>query len=121
MRAQASTRSGAEPGPIVAYLRIFLETGVTGPSGAFAPRTAVVIRVRSAPARSGRTRASAASRVLPVEQSSTAAACSRSPGREAAAITVIPPMECPASTALRPGASVAARTASRSSASAFVL
>ncbi len=80
-----------------------------------------MIQVLTRPGRSGSTVDSGTSRVLPVLHSRTAAACSRNAGRVEAAITVMPPMECPAMTARSPGARVAVRTASRSSASASVL
>lgn len=79
-----------------------------------------VSQVRTRPARIGTTVADATSRALPVLVSRTAAACSRTAGRVAAAISVIPPMECPAITARSPGARVASSTASRSSASGSV-
>jgi hypothetical protein len=112
---------GAEPGPIVPYLRIRRAAGVTGPSGARVPRTFRVSQVRIRPARNGTTSDSSTSRELPVLHSRTATACSRNRARPAAASTVIPPMECPAITAFSPGASVSSSTASRSSASASVL
>lgn len=78
-------------------------------------------RVRTRPARTGRTSASATSRELPVLHNSAAAARSANSGRPAAAMIVMPPMECPATTARSPGARVASRTATRSSARAVVL
>ncbi|CAM5234167.1 putative tricorn protease [Streptomyces canarius] len=93
IRAHASTMCGAEPAPIVAYLRMLRATGVTGPRGAREPRTRPVIQVRTRPARNGTTRDWATSRELPVLHSRTAAACSRKRGRSAAAMTVMPPME----------------------------
>lgn len=80
-----------------------------------------MIQVRTRPARNGTTRASATSRELPVLHSRTAAAWSRKRGRPAAAMTVMPPMEWPTTSAFSPGARVAASTASRSSASARVV
>ncbi len=97
-------------------------TGVTGPSGAREPR---IMPGEPGPHAPGAHRHAPATRRPAVNcPCCTAArprACSAKPGRPAAAISVIPPMECPASTAFSPGASVAASTASRSSASASVL
>ncbi|MDH6489471.1 hypothetical protein M2157_005470 [Streptomyces sp. SAI-127] len=74
-------------------MRIRRASGVTGPSGARAPRTCRVSQVRSRPARIGTTVDSATSRDEPVLHSRTAAARARNVGRSAAAMTVIPPME----------------------------
>ncbi len=120
IRAHASTMTGDEPAPMVPYLRTRIATGVTGPSGARERRIRPVSQVRSRPATSGTTFASATSLELAVLHSRAAAACSLNRARPAVAISAIPPMECPTSTAFSPGASVAARTASRSSASASV-
>ncbi len=121
MRAHASTMCGAEPAPIVPYLRIRRASGVTGPSGAREPRIRRVSQVRGRPARIGTTVEAATSCELPVLHSRTAAACARKAALPEAAITVMPPMECPAITACSPGARVASSTASRSSASASAL
>lgn len=121
MRAQASICSAVAPGPMVAYFSARLASGDTGPSGARERSSSRWARRRPCGLRSANTRDSAGRSALPVLHSSAAAARSRSCGRSAAAMIVMPPMEWPPTTARSPASRVASSTATRSSASAWVL
>src|SRR5690625_3625610 len=116
MRTHSFTMRGSAFLAIVMYFSAAVVAALRGPMGTGAWRKPFVASAAKGPGR-GKTVECCGNSTEPVFVSSTPPSLSRKVPRAPEAMTVMPPMLCPATIAFRPSGTVASSTAHRSSAS----